>query len=289
MHNESIKGWFNRLTPEVINEVNRKEEEASEKEYKAFKEAFDKNMCYICGAPLKTISPERPCVHWLIRMCKFRKKDFSQIIKDFDYFQINAYLRWVANQDKFMRNINDLQEEKDPSKLIEITIKYKHIEWSFSCSLEDYKGHKSMYANYPHYHFQMRISGQQFINFRDFHIPFSEEDKFKLAMIHDIGAIESYGPGGVGLEQGFSINPEDIINYSSVTDNDEDGVYHISTLAHFKERISGEEINKLFEESKRTGKTMTQFISEFGGDVQSIISPHESLPKIAKRSGRGKS
>lgn len=285
---ESIIKWARTLTPEEIDEGNRKSREASEKEYEEFKAAFEKDMCYICGKPLKTMSSEYPCIHWLLRRGKFRKKDFKHIIKNFNYLRINSYLRWVANQEKFMRNINDLKDEKDPSKLIETTIKYKHIEWSFSCSNEDYKGHEGTQANYPHYHFQMRINNQRFINFSDFHIPFSEEDIFGLTMIHDVGAIESYGPGGIGLELGFSLEPEDIIRHSSVTEKEEEAVYNISTMAQFKDRITGEEIQSLFEESKRTGKTMPQLFSEYGAEVQSIISPHESLPKISKRSGRGK-
>jgi hypothetical protein len=285
---DSIKEWFKKLTPEVIQEGNRIEQEISEKDYTAFKTAFETGICHICGLPFKTISTERPCVHWLIRECKFRKKDFSLIYEKFDYFRINAFLRWVANKEKFMRNINNLKEEKDPSKLIETTIKYKHIDWSFSCSLEDYKGHIGKQSNFPHYHFQMRINGQQFINFSDYHIPFTEEDLFKLTLIHELGAIESYGTGGAGLDEGFNIDPEYIVKHTKVSENEVDGIYHFSTMAKFRDGISGDKIYQLFEESKKTGRTITQLLIEHGGDVTSIISPHDSLLEISKRSGRSK-
>ena len=37
-------------------------------------------------------------------------------------------------------------------------------------------------GNYPHFHFQMRLNNQQFINYSETHIPFSDEDLWRFAM-----------------------------------------------------------------------------------------------------------
>lgn len=289
MHEEmdrSIERWLKTLPEEEIQRVNELERKKAEEDYRQFKEAFNNGICSLCGSPLKTISREKPCLHWLLRLCKFKKKDFTSLYPTIGYFQMNAYLRWVANQDVFMKNINDLVEEKNSSKIIETTIKYKHIEWSFSCSQGDYEGHEGSQVNFPHYHFQMRINGQQFINYSDFHIPLSESDIFGLLMINKHYAIESYGSGGVGMQSGISLRPEDIVKHSRVCNDEEKAVYHISTMAEFKKGISGEELNELFETSKQTGKTITSLLDERGANITSIISPHESVPEIAKRTER---
>ena len=45
---------------------------------------------------------------------------------------LNPYLRWVANScSKPIQNINDLVVDKSPKKVIEETIRYKNLEWSF--------------------------------------------------------------------------------------------------------------------------------------------------------------
>jgi hypothetical protein len=82
-----------------------------------------------------------------------------------------SFLRWCANQDKLLSNINDLEAEKSDKKIIYYTVKWKNIEWTFDCSPNDFKGHEGRTVNFPHFHFQMRIDGRQFINVNDFHIP----------------------------------------------------------------------------------------------------------------------
>ncbi|MDI3477954.1 MAG: hypothetical protein PWQ59_1479 [Thermoanaerobacterium sp.] len=284
----SIGQWFKNLSEEEIRKVNEIERKKAEEDYKKFKEAFSRGMCSLCGSPLSTISREKPCLHWLLRQCKFKKKDFKLLYPTISYFQMNAYLRWVANQDVYMKNINDLTDEKNPSKIIETTIKYKHIEWSFSCSQSDFEGHKGSKADFPHYHFQMRIDGRPFIDYTDYHIPFLESDIFNFVLIKNHGAIESYGLGGVGMQSGISLEPEDIINYSHACDDEEKAVYHILTMAEFENGISGEELNEVFEISKRTGKTITRILHERGTKMTSIITPHKSVPEIAKRTERKK-
>jgi hypothetical protein len=137
----------------LLNEAQLKE---ATDEYNEFINAFNQDRCYICRKSLATFSVKNPCLHWLLKPKGFKKKNFIEIANQFGYFQIVSYLRWVSNKESFAKNINDITDELFRSKLIELTIKYKNLEWSFSCSLSDYLGHQdSKHTNYPHYHFQM--------------------------------------------------------------------------------------------------------------------------------------
>lgn len=149
------------------NEINFKNAEA---EHKRFLEHF--------------ISKKVPCPHWLLKPKGFKKNDLPAITEYYGFFQIQSFLRWVANQDGFARNINDLIDEGTGSKLFEVTIKYKNLEWAFSCAESDFQGHlTSQHSKHSHYHFQMRIDRRPFINYSDFHLPFSERDIINIEAI----------------------------------------------------------------------------------------------------------
>jgi hypothetical protein len=85
--------------------------------------------------------------------------------------QIQLFLRRVANEEGFAKNINDLAVEGS-GKIVELTIKAKDKEWSFSCGDGDYEGHKreSPNSRRPHYHLQMRVNGLPFIDYNNFHL-----------------------------------------------------------------------------------------------------------------------
>ena len=62
-----------------------------------------------------------------------------EVARRFGFNHMQAFLRWVATEEAFAKNINDLADE-GTGKFIELTIKYKTLEWSFSCSESDYHG-----------------------------------------------------------------------------------------------------------------------------------------------------
>ncbi|WP_151705494.1 hypothetical protein [Nitrincola alkalilacustris] len=177
---KSFKEMIESLPAGELDRIHQLQHDQALDEHRRFKEHYEREECYLCGKPFKTLSKSEPCIHWLLRRCKFKAKDFSKIYQAFDYHQISSYLRWVANQERFQGNINDLVDEKGERKIIQTTIKWKNIEWTFDCSKTDYEGHGSGNSSFPHYHFQMRIDGKQFINFNSHHISFSEKDLFNL-------------------------------------------------------------------------------------------------------------
>jgi hypothetical protein len=137
--------------------------EQHEEKYTRFLNAYSKDECYLCNKNFKTYSKSNPCLHWLLRRCKFKKKDFPLLTEKYDYHQINMYVQWIANSEYFQKNINDMKGEQSEKKVFQSTIKWKNIEWSFECSENDFKGHNGS-INYPHYHFQMTIDKRIFIS-----------------------------------------------------------------------------------------------------------------------------
>jgi len=289
---KSFKEMIERLPAGEIDRINQLQYEQALDEHRRFKEHYEREECYLCGKPFKTLSKSTPCIHWLLRICKFKAKDFSKVYQAFDYHQISSYLRWVANQERFQGNINDLVDEKGERKIIQTTIKWKNIEWTFDCSKTDYEGHGSSNSSFPHYHFQMRIDGKQFINFNSHHIRFSEKDLFNLDLVHKSPDLvkHSFGPGGSGMQDAVEMDPEFILQNTVATENEDEAIYHMQTMVMAEdEPIKGDDLQALIEESRATGKPMANLLSKHLGDgakINIIISSVDSIPDIAKRTER---
>jgi hypothetical protein len=275
-------------------EIQRKQ---TDHEYERFLEHHERGDCYLCGKPISTISKKEPCLHWLLRRCKFKKKDFHIVYEKYDFFNISAYLRWVANTEASSKNINNLKEESSDRKVFETTIKWKNVEWTLDCSKNDFEGHSGTKTDFPHWHFQMRIEGNQFINFSDFHIPLSKDDQLKLILMNDpdSGFIHSFGPGGEGMQERMdhlSANPDDFIaNVMSTADPEEGAVHMQSMIMGGEKGIPGEKIEEAFEMHRKTGKTLNYcFKQVLSNDenvsIATIASPADSVPEIAKRTER---
>lgn len=276
----------------LIRTKNIEELDAAQKEHKEFQESFVLGNCYVCHLPLTAFDISKPCVHWLLNPEGFKKRYFELIYAHYTYFQIESYLRWVANQKIPFQNINSLSQEEISGKIIELTICYNSFEWSFSCSESDLQGHKaSRFGKFPHYHLQMRISERPFINYNDFHIPFSEKDLFKLGIIRkNHPSLRHVFPFGDGMEEALNTEPSRLLdNMQSTTDEDKSS-FHLQTIvtAEPGKTISGDKIAAMMEESQKTGKPIAALAQKYINDasVKVLISPGESVPEIAKRTIR---
>ena len=112
---EKFRRIFEGLSPEEIEEMNRLNDEEHQKQAEAFRAGYEKGICYLCNKPFKTISKDSPCLHWLLRQCKFKKKDFPKVYEKYGYGNIAAFIRWCANQERLLSNINDLEDESKRS------------------------------------------------------------------------------------------------------------------------------------------------------------------------------
>jgi hypothetical protein len=73
----------------------------------------------------------KPCRHWLLKPDGVRKEHIERLATDMSWSLLENYVRWVANEEAFAQNINDLADE-GTGKLLELTVKYKNLEWSFT-------------------------------------------------------------------------------------------------------------------------------------------------------------
>lgn len=284
---DEMKRSLRSLTPEQIEENNLHDHEEHERQVTEFRRAYAHKYCYLCGEAFDQMRSLRPCTHWLLRCCKFKKKDFLKIAERYDYHNIAGFLRWCANEEAPLRNINDLESEKSDRKIISYTIKWKNIEWTFDCTENDIKGHGKGLSSKPHYHFQMRIDGREFINFNEFHVPFSDRDLLYLNLRDEPYIHLNFGIAGSGMQEAALIQPQLIIEHTTPTTNEDEATYHFSTIIDATDQpLSGEEIFEIYQEAQRTNKSFT-FVAKQRltnrAYIQTIVSPADSVPVITSR------
>jgi len=141
---------------------------------------------------------------------------------------------------------------------------------------------------------QIKLSGEIFIKYSDFHIPFHDDDLFDMELLinHNDFAVYSHGYGAgmeelIGNEEGL----EFIVEHSTPTDEPEDAAYGLSTLLIAKEgeTISGDVIADAMKEAKETNKTMASVIREklknTNVNLTTIVSAGEGVPQTQQRQG----
>lgn len=291
---------FNKLLNAVpIDDFKRKQDEENiknEEEFQALRGKLKVGECLYCGRPIRTFIESEPCLHWFLNPRGFKKKLLPKLIGDKGFHQIQAYLRWVANAEDPVKNINDLVEDEHSNKVIEETIRYKNLEWSFSCSKGCYEGlpHKHE-GQYPHYHFQMRVSGNVMINYSGFHIPFNDYDFFCFAVKDGkFDRLRAKQVHGAGMSSIFDdLSEEELMQNMQSAENEDEAQFSLDTLLIAEEgkSISGDVIADLMEKSKKTGIPMAKLLQEIeldGVHVTTSISPGPGVPDKAKRTQRGK-
>ena len=284
--------FLEQMTPEERDRVSAENIQRTEVEYRRFLEVFQKGECYICKKPLTAFSKKLPCIHWLLKPKGFKKHDLTSVANRFGFFQIQTYLRWVANQQGFAKHINDMPEEGSGTKLVELTIRYQNLEWSFSCSESDYLGHQSsQHAKHPHYHVQMRIDKRPFINYSDLHLPFKEGDILSIeAKRHLPHIVKHKFPFGEGISDVLNDDTvEALVNHSGGVDVVEDAPLHLDTIVMADEgtTIRGEDLYKIFEEAKAKGVIVASLMHKLpNASTRVLVTPGPGVVEQAPRKGR---
>lgn len=270
------------------NEINYRN---AQDEFRRFNEHFDAGRCYLCEKPISSFSKKLPCPHWLLKPKGFKKNDLPTVAKRYGFYQIQSFLRWVANREAFARNINDLEAE-GTGKLFEVTIKWKNIEWAFACAESDYQGHAtSQHSKHPHYHFQMRLDNRPLINYSDFHLPFSEMDIINIeAMRAHPNKMKQRFSFGEGMNDVLSDDTvEHIINSTVTSDDENEGAFKFDSIAMAEEgkTISGDDIYALSQEARAKGVTLASLIHKLpNARTVVIVSPGPGVVEQAPRGGR---
>jgi hypothetical protein len=293
---QSFAQYLASLSPDELARINEEQRAEAAEEHKQFTEAFRAGQCNFCGDALTIFSSERPCRHWLLKPEGVRKEHIEQIAEQFSWMILENYLRWVANEEAFAKNINDLADE-GTGKLVELTIKYKNLEWSFSCGESDLSGHDGggEHSKKPHWHFQMYADGLPFVRFNDFHLPLSEADAGFLELKRDNPKVQKSLVGGAGMNELLNtFTPEQLasLGRSGTTDDEaESAPIKLDTIvmAEPGKTISGEDLYNLFQKAKAEGVTATSKMRELKDvTVQSFVSPGPGVVRQATRSGRKK-
>lgn len=174
-----------------------------------------------------------------------------------------------------------------------MTIKYKTLEWAFSCAESDYQGHAtSQYARHQHYHFQMRIERRPFINYSDFHVPFSEMDVINIEAMRANPNMKQRFSFGEGMNAVLSDETvEHIVNATVPGDDEDSAPFKLDSIAMADEgkTISGEDIYQLFQEAKAKGVTVASLMHKLpNARTQVIVTPGPGVVEQAPRTGRKK-
>lgn len=250
-----IREFLKNITPEELERLNNEEIERAKKQYKEFRVAFDKGCCYLCGMKLDYFENSEECFHWFLMPSGIKKRDFENYLKKPPgLFQLESYLRWVANLESPFKNINDLASKDHNAKEIERTIKYKNIEWTFNAGKTDIEGHKySKNANFPHFHLQIFVDNRPFIRFNDLHIPLSKHDLFMIDTLKNTDLIEHFNLFGEGIS--VLENEENLLwieDKLESSTNPEDATFHTQSLFMLPDNkeITGEELGKIIEEAR---------------------------------------
>ena len=275
--------YVSSLPKEEVERKNRERHEEIERLYRHFKECFSKGICDGCGKPLATFSKsELPCFHWLLRPKGVKKKDLEFLFTTKGYSRTAAYIRWIANEEIFLSRINDLADEGNTEAVFHWSATYKHIKWTFWCTPNDYNGHQGSKVAYPHFHVEIRLSGQVFVRFNDFHIPFTDEDLFDLRCNLDSRSPikQSFGIHGAGMRDAVAVPIEKIISDTQVADDESKGVYRIHTMAIAKEgeTISEDFLEEVIRKSKETGHTVAYYLNKSGLNTHIVVSPIDTVP-----------
>lgn len=294
-HYDNINKMLSEIPYEKLKEYVELDRRRTETQYTNFITHLKQGICSYCNHAIESFSSDKPCFHWLLNPKGFKKRCFPLLYNKYGFHQLEAYLRWLANTEAPFKYINDLDMEKNPSKIIEITIKYKNLEWSFACSKGDYEGHKDKHdGRYPHYHFQMKCNGQVIINYSGFHVPFNEYDEFifvvKKGDIKTLKYDHSYGSGMQSVME--RMLPEELLEHMrNSEDRIDKGQFHLCTYieADPGTTISGDEIADILKKSKETGVPVAKLVKELKNvKIVTTIKPGPDIPEIAVRNPRKK-
>lgn len=293
MRTDRIEEVNKRINAVPWEEFKRKAEEQQvldDEQFESLKTSLSQDLCSYCGNHISHFSENKPCFHWLLgRAGGFKKKHFPLLFNEKSYHQLDAYLRWVANTETPLKNINDLKEEKSSNKFIETTIRYKNVEWSFSCTYNDLKGHTDRHEGaMPHYHFQMKKDGYVVINYNGFHIPFQDYDDFCFAVENGyFDRLQSGHFHGAGMQSFFdNIPSEEILDMVENTDDEENAQFHMGTMLIADEgtTISGDDIADMLKERMRTGVPLAKLAQRLPNvSGTTFITPGDGVPQITKR------
>jgi len=296
---KKIHDFILGIPQDIIQKNNELQILESKKQHDQFTNYFKKHNCYLCKHSLNSYNENVPCLHWLLLPDNMKKRNLLNFLNSgIDFFSVQTYLKWIANTEFFMRNINDLKEKAPNNVFLLETIKYKNIEWTLSIGKTDLEGHQnSEYGKSPHYHIQILKNNKSIIKFNDCHIPLSDDDLFTIACMQEASDItlnktpftDSITDIKAMCDQGYSNDMDAILR---TVDDKTEAIINRQTLieASPNNPISGELIYEAIQENKKTkepiGRILTRKLQSNNVKIATTLSPSENIPELKKRTQR---
>jgi len=230
------------------------------------------------------IDSSSPCFHWLLNP-KAKKKQLAKVLNaGKGLLHLYGYLTWVANSVNPFVNIDDTADGIDVNKIFETTIKYKEFEWSFSLAQSDFEGHQGTKSDYPHFHFQMKKDGNTVIKFKDFHIPFSDNDFIQIGMMQQ--GVLDFIPG---LEAGINalkdLTPQEFNSLLSRSNSKDTASFMTRTffcISKDKESEIYAKINELRCTTTMTAPQIAEYLNQlydYGIEYETVSIPISNVNK----------
>lgn len=291
-----LRNFINNIPKEEIGRKNQEQLQETEEMFNDFQEAFKKDCCALCGNKLDYFNEFESCFHWFTKPNGIKKKHFKDYLSEpIGYFNLESYFRWMSSLLNPLKNINDLSDEMTKSKLREVTIKFRNIEWSLNYGQTDLDGHKgSKNGDFPHFYIQMTIDNRPFLRFNDFHIPFSKADLFNFQLMKEAADLVDFRhTHGEGMS--FIENPENLKELDKImktTEDESNALFDTSSMITMPEgkTMSGEVLEKIFAESRETKIPIRKLIEKYYSEAKIIteIRPGAGVPDMKKRNKRKK-
>lgn len=267
---------------ELMNEMTKVSFDENKKDYDAFVSNFKRNRCYECNLKLDVFDDTKVCFHWLLQPGKAKKKDidFNALFQKYGCFRIRAWLRFLANADKPVVNINDVAY--DTKNILEETIRYKDNKWSFFCTPSDLKGHPTgTHGTKPHFHFDMQTNDGQFVKFGENHFNFTDEDLHTIKMRN--GEIEDFEYSdmlGIGLKEYIKNFGIEGLQPAS---NEDDAMCDVQTIVIAEDgyTLSGDDLVRLFQAAKEKNTVAANLVEQFNkhAAIKKYIVPGKAMPE----------
>lgn len=257
----------------------------SERQHTAFTEAFAQGRCSICGDRLDVFDDKKPCLHWFLRPESVKKKHFPAVAKDFGMMSIQSWIRWVANEGGWAKNIADTA---DDDHVVQVTARYGDYAWSISCGKTDFAGHGKN-SSFPHYHLQMSIKDRPFISYSDFHFRIHDNELAILKATMATGVKSKFIHGESFDDLMAAVDPEWVIDLPVDHEGYRDGApFKMDTIiiADDGHAMSGEQIYDMIETARKDGVSIASRARTIqNASAQTIISEGPGVIDPAPREG----
>jgi len=175
-----------------------------------------------------------------------------------------------------------------------MTIKYKNIKWTVSCSNTDLEGHKNKKAGrVPHYHISMVVSDLPFISFNSFHIPLTEKDILRLKVRRGDYSNHQHSWLIPGMNEILSLKEEEIkselLDKVKRAEDEKEAHFDVSTILFLDKDSPRKKIKEAISKSFRTGEPLGKCLYDIKeAKVSLIIGPGKGIPPLKKKESRGK-